>query len=131
MKFFSEDEIFQFLWKPFQQLMDEKNFNPKITNSHIKHMWWNQYSPGDYAIAHHHSDADFCGMYLLDCPESNTTFFHPHVSNCHYPFDGGSYPTDHILEGYTMFWPSYLMHSAIPAKMERMVVVFNIQSDWY
>jgi len=126
----TKEIIEQFIWYPFDQMIKEKQFQPTITESYIKHLWWNQYSPGDYAIAHHHVNADFCGIYILDCSEDNTTVFHPHISNCQYPFDAGPYFTEHIQEGYTMIWPSYLMHSAIPAKKNRMIIAFNIQSNY-
>lgn len=130
ISYFTKEILQHIIWHPFDEMLKEKTFFPPPTESMVKHLWWNQYSPGDYALAHHHTNADFCGIYLLDCPEDNTTVFHPHTATCQYPFDLGSYFTDHIKEGHTLIWPSYLMHSAIPCKDNRTIVVFNIQTGY-
>lgn len=118
------------IWKQFDKMLEERQFYPRVIESHIKSLWFNHYNPGDYAIAHHHNNADFCGIYLLDCPDDNTTVFHPHVSSTHYPMDANPYFTHHIKEGNVLFWPSHLMHSATPCKTDRTIIAFNIVSGY-
>ena len=125
-----KDLVNDIIWKQFDKMIEELQLYPTITESFLKHIWYNVYDPGDYAIAHSHTNADFCGMYLLDCPADNNTLFHHNISSTSYPFDMGAYTTEHIKEGNVLFWPSYLMHSATPCKTERTVVVFNITSDY-
>ena len=120
----------EIIWNQFDKMLDEMKPYPVITKSCIKHIWYNVYQPGDYATAHSHTNADFCGMYLLDCPDTNNTLFHPHIPSTSYPFNIGSYSTPHIKEGDILFWPSHLMHSATPCTSERTVLVFNIISDY-
>lgn len=125
-----KDLIDAIIWRQFDKMVEERQFSPTIVESRVSHVWFNSYQPGDYAIAHHHTNADFCGIYLLDSPDKNNTLFHTNTSSAQYPFDTGPYFTDHIAEGNVMFWPSYLMHSAIPCKTDRTVVVFNILSGY-
>jgi len=125
-----KDLIDAIIWQQFDKMVEERQFSPTIVESRIKHLWFNSYQPGDYAIAHHHTNADFCGIYLLDVPDKNNTLFHTNTSSAHYPFDMGAYHTDHIEEGNVMFWPSHLMHSASPCKTDRTIVVFNIVSGY-
>lgn len=125
-----KDLIDAIIWQQFDKMIDERQFSPTIIESRVKHLWFNSYSPGDYAIAHYHTDADFCGIYLLDVPDDNTTIFHPHTSSTHYPFEYGPYTTEHIQEGNVLLWPSNLMHSAIPCKTDRTIIAFNIISGF-
>ena len=126
----NEELLHSIIWNQFNKLQEELQLYPIITESFITHLWYNVYDPGDYTSAHFHTNADFCGMYLLDCPDKNNTLFHPQTPSSVYPFESGVYKTDHITEGEVIFWPSHLMHSATPSKTERTVVVFNITSGY-
>lgn len=125
-----KDLIDTIIWQQFDKMVEEKQFTPTIVESRVKHLWFNSYQPGDYAIAHYHTDADFCGIYLLDVPDENNTLFHPHTSSTHYPFESAPYTTEHIEEGNVLFWPSNLMHSVTPCKTDRTIIAFNIISGF-
>jgi len=114
------------VWNPFKQLLLEKTFTPSIQDATLTSMWWNVYSPGDYARPHNHHQSDFSGIYIVSMNEKNKTLFHSYGSSYNLPWNTETYSTDKIKEGQVMIFPSSLIHSVESCSKERVVVSFNI-----
>lgn len=130
LKHFTADILNSIIWQPYDQLLEEKHLSPTPKESNLKDIWWNVYSPGDYALTHKHINSDFSGIYILHSEEDNPTVFYNDTPSCYYPYGQDPYTTEHITEGHTILFPSFLQHSVSPCKNDRVIISFNIQTDY-
>lgn len=127
LDYFTDDILNAIVWQPFDAMLEEKQYNVGPTHSDIIGLWWNVYERGDSASLHRHSSADFTGIYLLHNEEDNkTVFFHDEVGQPNFPKTNALYHTNHITEGYTILFPSHLLHYVEPCEKNRVIVSFNI-----
>lgn len=130
LKHFTADILNLIIWQPYDRLLEEKHLSPIPKESSLKDIWWNVYSPGDYALTHKHINSDFSGIYILHSEEDNPTVFYNDTPSCYYPYGQDPYTTEHITEGHTILFPSFLQHSVSPCKNDRVIISFNIQTDY-
>lgn len=114
------------LWLPYNMMLNEKTFTPSPVKTVCSSMWWNVYSPGDYARPHNHNKSDFSGIYIVSMNEMNKTNFHSTPPCYNLPWNVETYSTGKLKEGTVMIFPSSLMHSVDPCKEERIVISFNL-----
>lgn len=125
--YITDDILKDVLWNPFNQLIQEYNFNPPFTALQLRGVWWNYYLPNGYTDPHNHRADDFSFIYLLSCEEPNTTVFQFMGLDCaHYPLTNQPYSTEHIPEGHVIIFPSFLTHWARPSQTNRIVLVGNV-----
>ena len=130
LKHFNSSILNSIVWKPFDEMLQEKQLSPTPSESNLTEIWWNIYSPGDHALTHKHINSDFSGIYLLHSQESNPTVFFHDTPSCYYPYAQEPYTTEHITEGHVILFPSFLQHSVSPCIKERVIVSFNIKTDY-
>lgn len=127
---FTDDILNDIVWKPFDEMMTEKQYQFK-TESNLISLWWNVYDRGDSAKIHRHSAGDFSGIYLLHNEEDNkTVFFHDEVGQPNFPKEDALYYTSHITEGHVMLFPSYLAHYVEPCEKNRVIISFNLVTTY-
>lgn len=114
------------IWNPFKLLTMEKSFNVLPQNAELTSIWWNHYSPGDYARPHNHTRSDFSGVYIVLMNEMNKTMFHSFGTSYNLPWNTETFVANKITEGQVMIFPSSLIHSVEPCEQERVIVSFNL-----
>lgn len=125
-----ETEFFfnQIVVNPFKEGFKKSGLSPK-PHSLRAESWYNYFNPGFFHGAHTHPGADFCGIYLLDLQEPNSTHF---VNKGH--ATSGIYDkplsTENTPEGTILIFSADLIHWVNPVKRPRITISFNIQCQY-
>lgn len=82
--FFNKKIIEDIVWKPYEQMLDEKNITERPPQFKLNSLWFNDYEPGGSTFTHKHCTADWSGIYLLHLEEPNTTVFYCHYGETKY-----------------------------------------------
>jgi hypothetical protein len=118
------------IWNPIDNMLNRKDLNISRypSESNIRNLWYNIYSPGgNHKVHTHGNDSGFSGIYILDLNEKNTTIFENFGGNTYldHRFD-----TKHIEEGCVVIFPRNLLHYVNPSLKNRVTISFNILSTF-
>lgn len=117
------------LWDPLYNFFEKQNTVPRLGNSYLKDIWWNQYKESDYILPHKHYGSDFSAIYIVDLNEENPTVFHQLGECTSFYLYNKVLHTSEIEEGSIIIFPSFLTHSVKPCKNKRTIFSFNIISE--
>ena len=128
--YFTNDMLEDIIWRPLEQMHDEKNI-PKPQGYNLDALWWNNYRSGGRTKVHSHQRADWSGIYLLQLKEQNTTIFYSQY--------GGSPNTGYMnqhkvlnqaVEGDVIIFPSFMQHCSDVCTQDRIIVSFDVISEY-
>jgi hypothetical protein len=130
--YFNKDVIEEIVWKPFEQMFQEKDLGEKPPQFRINSLWFNDYKPGGRTFTHKHNTADWSGIYLLHLEEPNTTVFYSAYGEAPNSTYMNKYKVmDMVPEGYVMLFPSFMLHAAGPCTKQRISIAFDIACDYH
>jgi hypothetical protein len=129
--FFNKEIIEEIVWKPYEQMLDEKKITDRPPHYKLSSLWFNDYEPGGRTFAHKHSTSDWSGIYILHLDEPNTTVFYCHYGEAPHTNYMNKYKVmDDIQEGYVMLFPSFMLHAAGPCIKQRVCIAFDITCEY-
>jgi hypothetical protein len=118
------------IWQPFDRLLSQPELKlskfPKSRS--LGDIWYNVHEPNSMHERHTHlaAGASFCGIYILELKEENTTSFHQ--EGCE-PM-ASVYTTEHLPEGSLILFPSDLLHEVGKNKSFRSSIAFDINCEF-
>jgi len=118
------------IWQPFSRMLSLPylNLSKRPKSWEIGNLWYNLHDPNSFHERHTHvgAGASFCGIYLLELNEENTTSFHQ--DGC-VPMSS-VYTTEHLSEGSLILFPSDLLHGVGKNKEFRATIAFDINCQF-
>ena len=128
--YFTNDILENIIWKPLEQMHEEKNIS-KPQGYNLDALWWNNYTSGGRTKVHKHERADWSGIYLLHLEEPNTTTFYSQYGEA--PNSG--YMNQHkvlndAVEGDVIIFPSFMQHCGDVCTKNRIIVSFDVISEY-
>lgn len=135
---FDDDFINDVIWEPMDNMLKELGSSinlPCPKNSHIEHLWYNNYDLGNWQEIHDHTGKNentYSGIYVLKLDEENPTVFvnSGKIRSWNMKENYSFFDTLRVEEGNVIFFPSELMHYVNPCKNNRITVSFNISSTF-
>jgi hypothetical protein len=128
--YFTNDILEDIIWKPLEQMHEEKNIS-KPQGYNLDALWWNNYTSGGRTKVHKHERADWSGIYLLHLEESNTTTFYSQYGEA--PNSGYMNQhkvMDNATEGDVIIFPSFMQHCGDVCTKNRIIVSFDVISEY-
>jgi hypothetical protein len=125
----SKEILEDILWRPLYNFFDQQNTTPKLGDSYIKDIWWNQYKKSDYIAPHKHHGSDFSAIYVVELNEENPTVFHQLGECTSFYLYNKVFHASEVEEGSIIIFPSSLVHSVKPCENKRTIFSFNIISE--
>ena len=116
------------VWNPLDKCLSELPFivDYKPKQSIINNFWFNYFEKGGSHATHVHIGSFISGIYILHLEEENPTIFLGHNNNLdYYTF---TYPTNKIVEGSVLLFPSQMLHRVCEVKSKRVTISFNIST---